>query len=290
MSLDIQAFEYRRRVAEFERRLEEIRMRGAPAATAQVEKYEIPFLTAEKIYEQGFKVMESNKFFAAALLGPQGTGKTTIIQKLVSLAMQDKMKIVYAMPEDFMSNIDAWIARVLAEKAERYCLVVEDLSYAMETQKRQTQAKIKNVVARFRHIFDGEMFVVYVTHRLHAAPPIMRNAWTWIFTTMQSADREDALKVVGRTKEMRDQLEAIYSLISNVSVRGPDEKIIRLELNGKQMDFEWGDAENPGDGRLMAAYHSGKLEIFQNKMTLDDLELDLEKFRYRENNEETMFD
>lgn len=283
MSLDALARYYHQSLSQYAARVEK---KLTPIESQQQEaEGNFDFLTADVIYQQGTKVMKSNKFFATSLLGSQGTGKTTIIQKLIDCALQDGMKIVYALPEDFMDDIDAWVARVIADPADSYCVVIDDMSYSMDTAKRSLQAKVKNVISRFRHKFHGEMFVIYVTHRYHAAPPIMRNAWTWIFTTMQPADREDALKIIGRGKEQREHLESIYQFISDVSVRGPDQKRFVLEYGKCRREFIWGDQDEPGDGRLMTAFHMGKLYIFNSVMTEDELDLDLEQFRFTPSSE-----
>lgn len=288
MSLDMLAMQYNGLRIQYERKLQSLNKIKENVFESVPSRNTAEFLDVEQIWNDGEMVLKSNKFFALSLCGPQGSGKTTIAQKLAELAEENGFKIVYAFPEDFMTDMDGWIARVREEPAARTFLVIDDLSYAADTQKRADQAKVKNAVARFRKIFMGEVFVVYVTHRLHAAPPMLRNSGSWIFTTMQPADREDAQKVVGRTKEMRERLEALYTLISDVAVRGPKEKTIMLQLGETPIEFVWGTEEDPGDGRLMASYHAGKLGVFCSKAT--ESGFDLEKYRFPDKSGSTLFE
>lgn len=289
MSLDLLAQRYQQLQHQYERKLAMLTQRPIQDILESVSvKAESQFLTTEMIWEDAEKVLRSNKFFALSICGPQGSGKTTIAEKLAQKSYNNGFKVVYAFPEDFMTDIDGWIERIRQEPAERNCLIIDDLSYAADTQKRADQAKIKNVAARFRKVFQGEVFVIYITHRLHAAPPMLRNSGSWIFSSMQAADREDAQKVIGRTKEMRDRLEALYALISDVTVRGPKEKILKLVFGEKHLEFRWGVDGDPGDGRLMAAFHAGKLGVFCSRQV--DEKFDLEQFRFPDKSESAMFD
>jgi hypothetical protein len=289
MSLDLMAIRYRQQLYQYEKKLEMLTKRKIENVIESLPiKTKGEFLTTDQIWEDAEKVLQSNKFYALSICGPQGSGKTTIAQKLAEKSYQAGFKVVYAFPEDFMTDIDGWIERIREQPAERNCLIIDDLSYAADTQKRADQAKIKNVAARFRKVFQGEVFVIYITHRLHAAPPMLRNSGSWIFSSMQAADREDAQKVIGHTKEMRERLEALYSLISDVTVRGPKEKTITLGLGERQIQFKWGMQDDPGDGRLMAAFHAGKLGVFCSKPV--ENEFDLEQFRFPDKSGSAMFD
>lgn len=289
MSLNLMAAQYRQALYQYEKKLELLQNRQPENYFDLIEsKPESEFLTTEMIWSDAEKVLQSNKFYALSICGPQGSGKTTIAQKLAMMSYNAGFKVVYAFPEDFMTDIDGWIERIREQPAERNCLIIDDLSYAADTQKRADQAKIKNVAARFRKVFQGEVFVIYITHRLHAAPPMLRNSGSWIFSSMQAADREDAQKVIGHTKEMRDRLEALYGLISDVTVRGPREKNIQLVFGDKQVNFKWGMDDDPGDGRLMASFHSGKLGVFCSRPV--DEEFDLEQFRFPDKSSSALFD
>lgn len=288
MSLEILAHEFKLLEKKYQEKLNALKIPHENILDQIETPTQNNFLTTDIIWDDAEKVLRSNKFFALSICGPQGSGKTTIAKKLAKISFDNNFRVVYAFPEDFMTDIDGWIERIRRDLSPRTCLIIDDLSYAADTQKRTDQAKIKNVAARFRKVFEGEVFVIYITHRLHAAPPMLRNSGSWIFSAMQAADRDDAQKVIGKTKDMRDRLEALYALISDVTVRGPREKVISLIFGNKRVNFTWGDEEDPGDGRLMASFHAGKLGVFNSQVITE--EFDLEQFRYPDKSGSTMFD
>lgn len=221
-------------------------------------------LTSEKIWLDGFNLMQLNEFFALSLVGPQGSGKSSIAKQIANFAKKKDFKIIYAMPEDYMSDITAWLELAVVNPRFRVMIILDDLSYGSDALGKKNQALLKNMVARIRHIFKAQIFMIYITHRLHATPPMLRNSSTWIFTNMQSADRDDALEVIGRAKEVRDRLEDVYLFISRVTLESANDRMVKYYFNGKEYFFKWGDKTDKGDGRLMAIYHGGKLKLFRS--------------------------
>lgn len=234
------------------------------------------FVDISAIWGDAKAVLESNGFYALSIVGPQGSGKTTIAADVAARALTDGFKVIFALPEDFMTAPAAWITQATEGDTSKVCIILDDLSYFADTVKRGAQAQIKNMVSRFRHIFEGQVFVVYITHRLHSAPPMLRNSGTWIFSNMQSADRDDALEIIGRSREEKSRLEAIYRFISRVAIEGPKFKKITYSQDKQDKVFVWGTADNAGDGRLMALHHGGKLAVFVSKKTTD---LNLKDYR-----------
>ena len=157
-------------------------------------------------------------------------------------------------------------------------LRIDDLSYSNDMQSRKAQAQLKNVVARVRHRFEGKVFIIYVTHRLHAAPPMLRNSGSWIFTEMQSADRDDALEVIGKNKELRERLDYIYTFLNTQIFEGAKKGFIKYRLDDRTFKFRWGSKENAGDGRLMAIYHAGQLGLYNAKLLKNDFNVN--DYRY----------
>jgi len=237
----------------------------------------ISFLTAKGIYDDIIPVISTNKFYALSLLGPQGSGKTICASEFATFAKQDGFRLVYSRPEDFMKDMEAWINKILENPAEKYMLVLEDLSYYMDTQSRKNQSIVKNLISRIRHKFQGEMFIVYITHRYHSVPPMLRNGASWIFSSMQAADREDAMKLIPRRKEMRERLDQIYSFIAKATIEGPRDGKFVYQVGEQKTVFRWGNKEDPGDGRLMASYHAGDMKIFNSKVV--ENMVDLEDYR-----------
>jgi predicted phosphatase len=277
MSMDILAKSYQQIVNMYNS------MYFAPPKTDEVivekqSKYTIDsFVNIDKIWNDALAMLEANQFYAISIVGPQGSGKTSIASEIMRRSLAANFKVVYAQAVDFIDDVEGWIDRVTENPRAKNCLVIDDLSYAVDMQSRKNQAIIKNLVAKFRHVFGGQLLVIYITHRLHAAPPMLRNSGSWIFSAMQTADRDDARKVIGNTKSMKDRLEVIYKFISEVSIEGVKNGIVRFYLGDDEVLFRWGTKENHGDGRLMACYHGGKLDIFHSQ--IKDEELDLEKFR-----------
>lgn len=240
------------------------------------------FIKIDRLWNDALAVINANQFYAISLVGPQGSGKTVIVSEIARRALENDFKVVYALPDDFINDVKGWIKKTINNPKPKNCLIIDDLSYVLDMQSRKNQALIKNLVSRFRHVFGGQLLVVYVTHRLHAAPPMLRNSGSWIFTAMQSADRDDAREIIGRNKTIRDRLESIYEFISYISVQGAKNGHIKFYVDDREIEFVWGTKENHGDGRLMVCYHGGELNIFNSKITGD--ELDLEKYRFKDNN------
>lgn len=232
-------------------------------AESQAQKFN--FLTPERMILDIIPVLKSNRFYALSLCGPQGTGKTVAASVFATLAMAEGYRVVYALPEDFMSDMEGWIQIILKGVTDKLCIFLDDLSYAMDMQSKKSTATVKNVISRIRHHFKGRVFLIYGTHRLHAVPPMLRNSGSWIFSSMQSADREDAMKLIARRKEMRERLDNIYTFIAKATIEGPRDGKFVFALGGKNVSFIWGTEDIVGDGRLMASFHSGDLKIFQVK-------------------------
>lgn len=236
------------------------------------------FLNTDDIWTDGKAMLETNQFYALSIVGPQGSGKTSIAQQFAQLAEDEGFKIIYALPDDFVSDVQGWSDRTLEPHNDKTCIILDDLSYALDMSSRKNQSLMKNIVARLRHIYQGQIFVIFITHRLHATPPMLRNSGSWIFTNMQSADRDDSIEVIGKSKEIKERLESIYQFIAKATIDGARDGNIIFTLGGKEVKFRWGKKDNPGDGRLMSIYHTGDLKIFNSRM--DKVSIDLHNYRY----------
>lgn len=242
------------------------------------EVYDIQkFVNVNDIWNDAKGILHNNHFYAIGVVGTQGTGKTTLAEQFAQKALDNDYKLIYALPEDYLSNVNVWLEKVSVDPRARNCLVLDDLSYSFDTQSKKQQALMKNVVSRFRHIFEGEVFVIYITHRLHATPPMLRNAGTWIFTQLSTIDRDDMREIIGKSKEQRDTLEAMQSFLTNAVTAGNKNADITYSINEKLYKFKWGNANDKGDGRLMAALHNNELQIFN---AVADSDLDFFKYQY----------
>lgn len=236
------------------------------------------FLNTADIWEDGLAMLDTNQFFALSVVGPQGSGKTSIARQFAQLARDEDFKIIYALPDDFISNVQEWSDRTLEPPSEKTCIILDDLSYALDMSSRKNQSMMKSIVSRLRHIYQGQIFIIFITHRLHATPPMLRNSGSWFFTNMQSADRDDSIEVIGKSKEIKDRLEQIYQFIADATIKGAKYGKIHFTLSGQKHEFRWGKKDEPGDGRLMALYHAGQLKVFNSK--LSNVDIDLQNYRY----------
>jgi len=254
------------------------------------ENYDGSFLKADDIWEDIIAKLNTNQFYALSALGGQGSGKSTLGKEFAALAILNNFKFVYGLPEDFINDIDTWIKKIIEKPKEFNCIMLDDLSYSNDMQSRKNQAMFKNVIARIRHEFteaedevnkvSSKVFIIYVTHRLHAAPPMLRNSGSWIFTEMQSADRDDALEVLGKNKELRERLDHIYTFLNKIVFEGAKKGVIKYTLGDKNYSFRWGKQGDPGDGRLMAIFHAGQLSIYNTKLAA--IPIDFNDYRFKQ--------
>lgn len=253
--------------------------------------FKSPFITAQSLFDDFLPSIESDRFYALSLVGPQGKGKTKLASIFGTIAEDNKFLVVYAKAEDIFNDLQGWADKVKSKLAEwetdRLCLILDDMSYTSETISKKQSAIFKHFIADVRHVFEHEgfkprVFMVYISHRLHSLPPMLRNSGSWIFSSMQSADREDAIKLIARRKEMREKLDAMYEFISKVSIDGPKYKTLNFNFGDNEMEFVWGTESDPGDGRLMVTYHAGDIKIFNSKILPEmiDIESDLYRIRY----------
>lgn len=297
MNLDLRAANYAQKVKEFEAKYSNFESKVEILPEPKEVNYTGNFLQAKDIWEDIVAKLNTNQFYALSALGGQGSGKSTLGKEFADLAIQNDFKFIYALPEDFLNDIDSWIGKILEDPKEYNCIMLDDLSYSNDMQSRKNQAAFKNVVARIRHLFtedeeykdqsgltSSKVFIIYVTHRLHAAPPMLRNSGSWIFTEMQSADRDDALEVLGRNKELRERLDQIYTFLNQVVFTGAKEGKIKYDLDGKSYNFKWGKQNDPGDGRLMAIFHAGQISIYNTK--LPKTKINFNDYRFKRDIEE----
>ncbi|QDI74084.1 hypothetical protein [Nitrosopumilus spindle-shaped virus] len=296
MNLDVIAQQFKEKVQEFDSKYSSYQPKEEPIIIQKTEiPYDDSFLNVDSVWEDVKAKLDTNQFYALSAVGSQGSGKSNLGKEFFKKALEDKFKCVYGLPEDFITDIDGWIDRILSDIKkeydsgnflEQFCVMLDDLSYSNDAQGRRNQALFKNVISRIRHKFtlfaeenkiSAKVFVIYITHRLHAAPPILRNSGSWIFTEMQAADRDDALEIIGKNKELRERLDEIYTFLNTTIFEGAKHGIIKYKLNDQNYVFRWGKQNNPGDGRLMAVYHAGEIGLYNTKYVPD---LNFKQYRY----------
>lgn len=244
-----------------------------------------PFQTTEEIFEDAMPTVDSDKFYAISYIGSQGKGKSFSAANFATLAQEKDYLVIYGKAEDFV-DLKYWISeakRLIREHGiPKVCFVLDDMSYSNQTVSKKAAAEFKHFVADIRHVFKKELgtiqiFMIYISHRYHSVPPMLRNSASWIFASMLNEDRSDAMKLIPNQKEEKQKLESIYAFLSRVTQDGPKYKNLTFTMGGNEFTFRWGTEEDTGDGRLMMSFHRGELRIF-NAKKLDGM-LDLEKHR-----------
>lgn len=257
-----------------------------------------PFLTLEDIFNDALPSVDSNKFYSISFVGSQGHGKTFSAEIVASLADHKDFLVIYGKAEDFMEDKKAWVEQVKQKIKDRgtiwVCFVLDDMSYSTAEVSAKKSAGFKHFIADIRHVLepvlgDIKILMIYISHRLHSLPPMLRNSGTWIFASMLPEDRADAMKLIPKSKEERDRLDSMFKFLQWIQNEGPKKDVVHMTLRDKPCDFVWGKQGRPGDGRLMMVSHAGEMKILQSKgienmidleatrihpITLDNLEED----------------
>src|SRR6185312_13679264 len=248
----------------------------------------------EDIFADVVPSVESNEFYSVSYIGTQGHGKSTSAAELATLAKSVGYLVLYFKAEDILVDLQGWI-RQAKEKIknhdnDRICFVSDDMSYSTGSISTKAAAKFKHFVGNIRHefeehdangkiTFNPKIFMIYISHRYHSLPPMLRNSPTWIFVSAQPEDKADAMKLIPRLKDEKDKLEALCSFLLKVTNDGPKYVNLEFTFGNNTMNFKWGNKEDPGDGRLMMSLHRGLLKIYNAKK--HDNTIDLEDYRIK---------
>lgn len=292
MSLELFAKLNRANMEEYEFRMS--KPRPSSVILEEPEVVTNPFLQLIDIYKDAIPSVNSNKFFSISFIGSQGFGKSFAAGILGTFAVQDKFTLIYGKAEDFMEDRESWVEevrqRIKDGKTPYVAFILDDMSYSNAEVSAKKSAGFKHFIADIRHVFeekdqDGnitfspKLFIIYISHRLHSLPPMLRTSGTWIFASMQAEDRSDAIKLIPKLKEERERLDNMFRFLQKITVEGPKQGLVHYTLKDKQFDFRWGDETNPGDGRLMMVSHAGEMKILQVK-NVENM-IDLEKYRIK---------
>lgn len=279
----------------FETYLNQEKIIDVPDETQEETPFHPDFLHSVEIFNDILPVVESNEFGGFSLIGGQGTGKSYSAQEFATLAQEEGFLIIYGKFEDVMVDLDAWkreTKKAIREHGnEKICFVFDDMSYSTGMLSAKKQSVWKNFIGDIRHQFENvlgqgikpKIFLILISHRYHSVPPIMRNSMSWVFSSMNSEDRQDAQKLIPKNKEELEKLDKLYKFFLSVSSIGPQlakEGIpLRFKFGGKEIDFLWGTKANPGDGRLMIVYHKGEMKLFNPKKA--ENMIDFEDYRIK---------
>lgn len=296
MSLELFAKLNRRNIEEYE--IKSNRPQTASIILTEPEIIKNPFLQLSDIYKDAIPSVNSNKFFSISFIGSQGFGKSFAAGILGTFAVQDDFTLIYGKAEDFMEDRESWVEevrqRIKNGNTPYVAFILDDMSYSNAEVSAKKSAGFKHFIADIRHVFEEKdehgnitfspkLFIIYISHRLHSLPPMLRTSGTWIFASMQAEDRSDAIKLIPKLKEERDRLDTMFRFLQKITVEGPKasekNQSVKYMLKDKEFEFRWGDENNPGDGRLMMVSHAGEMKILQVK-NVENM-IDLEKYRIK---------
>jgi hypothetical protein len=249
-----------------------------------------PFLTSEEIFLDVLPSVASDEFYALSYIGGQGKGKTFSANVFATLAEQAGYLVIYGKAEDILDHMDYWVEKVIElirkHGSPEVCFVLDDMSYSTGMISSKKAAAFKHFVADIRHVFEPvlgkiKIFMIYISHRYHSVPPMLRTSASWIFASMLPEDRADALKLIPKQKEELEKLDRLYSFLYDISTRGPREPELELEdSNGTTIHFKWGRKGDPGDGRLYLIFHAGVMRLFNPKMIDNMIDLESKRILY----------
>lgn len=271
MSLELFARHIREQIDEFNFRSEVKEIIEVPEEQTVLKN---PFLTLEDIFNDAIPSVESNKFYSISFIGSQGFGKTLSAAVEATLAKGKSFLVIYGKAEDFLEDKKAWIEQVKQRIKDAntiyVCFVLDDMSYSTAEVSAKKSAGFKHFIADIRHVLepvlgDIKILMIYISHRLHSLPPMLRNSGTWVFASMLPEDRADAMKLIPKSKEERERLDSMFKFLQWVQNEGPKRDVVHMTIADRPLDFVWGKEGRPGDGRLMMVSHAGEMKILQSK-------------------------
>lgn len=234
------------------------------------------FPTAETMFKDFLPIIEANGLFQLTYIGNRGFGKTSSSEDFATVARDHGFLTIYGKAEDILPDLNGWVEKAsqkIREHGSPYVtFVLDDMSYSTGMISEKKAAGFKHFAADIRHVFEKvhgtiKIFIILISHRYHAVPPMLRSAVSWIFASLDNEDRNDAMKMLTKDKEQQQRLDKIYKFLQEVTVIGPRDKGFYLGSGLKRVWFRWGTEQDPGDGRLMMSYHQGKIGIFNPRRT-----------------------
>lgn len=238
--------------------------------------YNHRFPRAETMFKDFLPIIEANGLFQLTYIGNRGFGKTSSSEDFATVARDHGFLTIYGKAEDILPDLSAWIEKAkqkIKEHGTPYVtFVLDDMSYSTGMISAKKAAEFKHFAADIRHVFEKvhgtiKIFLILISHRYHAVPPMLRSAVSWIFASLDNEDRSDAVEMLTKDKEQQQRLDKIYKFLQNVTIIGPRDGGFYLGTGSRRAWFKWGTEHDHGDGRLMMSYHQGKIGIFNPKRT-----------------------
>lgn len=259
----------------------------APAEDAEaktVNKLKL-MVEPEELWEEIKPQVDSSEYYLLMINGSQGSGKTTIAKNFAHLAHNDGYYLLYSSAFDL---IDAPMAFIDKGKGhDKVCIIIDDVSYALGATSQKSQAKVKNFFSLIRHALKARIFVIVITHITTGVPPVFKNSNTWIFSAPTTQENDAMVKIVGRKKQLRDQLQQMFDAVKEIRAAVSQSEVIEFTMYGQPFKFHW-----DVDGRISliikngeaTMYHSKKVECNQCRFIGENVQV---KERHYQNTEET---
>lgn len=185
------------------------------------------------------QIVLSTKFFQGVVVGAQGSGKTT-----TALAIAHAAKQVFEQGEPntpvavILISATALTMQNLERLREKHLhknviFIVDDASYIFSILGRKEAGEQKSFFSTIRHVFEGKMLLLFITHVPQGIPPLMRNTSSvWVYQTVMNED--DLVFRVNRNKlRLFYQLQRKHTitLMSREYYRDPEDRVVLFFYN-----------------------------------------------------------
>ena len=188
-------------------------------------------------------MLKGSNFTQVVITGHQGSGKTTtaytITRHLIPHLNNPAVAKVNALALT-LQQIEGIKARF---NSDDLILILDDISYVFGAMGRKESSLLKNLIATIRHVFQGRVVLIVITHVEKGIPPILRNSNMWVY---QSITRESEIKKANH-RYLRI-LQAFNSQKTNVVESGGVQ--IRKDSGNRVVYLQWEGREGLAQVRL----------------------------------------
>jgi hypothetical protein len=230
--------------------------------TGSVETQEL-IINADQLWADIKPQVDASEFFLLMVDGMPGSGKSSIARELGHKAHNDGFKLLYASgfnvldaPKDFIEQ---------GRGFEKICIVLDDMSYALNAVAGKDASAFKNFFSLIRHALKARVFVIVIAHFTTAVPPIFKNSNVWIFSAPTTQEYDWMMKIVGRKQTSQRRLQQMFQGVTDMQAAAKDNNMLEFDMYGNSYKFQWGVKGNPGDGRLMLLLQNGTPKIYNSK-------------------------
>ena len=210
--------------------------------------------------------IESDEFFQLMIDGRPGSGKTTIAREIAHLAHTDDYFSLYESGFDVLDAPASLVQKARESGKNKFCIVLDDISYTLSASSGTMQSKFKSFFTMLRHALKKNpgdvihILVIVIAHFTTAVPPILKNSGIWIFTKPSTQEYDQMIKIVGRSKKLRGQLEHMFNAIVAIQSEVKPNESFEFNMYGQPFQFTWNV-----DGRLSLILKNGEPMIYHSR-------------------------